>query len=338
MKKEDYLYFEKDDASQMGINGKQVFVAKRINGKSSHNKKNKESIGIKGEKTGLDDNEIIIGINKSYDKKVEETKVNKKRKSKLKKAKNKKTKKNNKIIAKFFGVFMLIIGVGVVALISPIFNIEKITVNGNTNINYSTIVSLSGLVKGENIFRFWIPNIKENIKENPYIDKVKIKRVLPNNIEISVIERKVAYQLKVIDSYIYIDYQGYILEKSNTSMNVPLLEGLKTTNDELLNKKRITEEDIYKLNDILKIIQIAKSSDIYDEITKIRIENSKEYVLELKKEQKLVYIGDIKDIANKMLYTKTILEKEEGNSGKIYVNGNVNNGFKPFFREEKIGE
>ena len=38
MDKKEILYFEEDDASTVGNDGKQIFVAKRINGKVTHNK------------------------------------------------------------------------------------------------------------------------------------------------------------------------------------------------------------------------------------------------------------------------------------------------------------
>lgn len=365
MDKKDILQFEKDDASEMGINGKQVFFAKRINGQISRNKRKDETTNNElVEQNDLDEDLFIDFKNPYVDtedsyrtKKSTKGKTNanknnygnrspqnstkaknKKRKYKQKthntnqrqinKKKNKKNK-SRKIIVLFLIIFAIII----FALISPIFNIQTIKVEGNNKVNSDTIVSLSGVETGDNIFRISERNIINNIKENTYIKSVAISRNLPGTLEISVKEREVAYQIKVINSYVYIDSQGYILEKNSKSANVPIIEGFSTDQNTLLNSTRIQNDDIPYLNAMLKIMNTAKKENFSNLITKIIIEND-EYTLELESENKKVYLGDSSDIVNKMAYLKVILKQESGNTGEVFLNGDLNNGFKPFFREE----
>ena len=355
MDKKDFLQFEKDDTSKTSVDGKQVFVTKRINGKITHNKephKEKEIGQV------LNNDEIIIGLNRIPDKNQngkENNQINRKskkkklHKNKKEKQKNKKTKtsnskkiktktsnsKNKKIkkILKIFAIIILLIGTIIFALTSPIFNIKEIEVEGNEKISKETVVSLSDIKEETNIFRNSKSIIENKIKTNPYIDKVEIKRSLPDVLKIKIEERKIAYQIKVIDSYIFLDYQGYILEKSAQPEKVPIIEGFNTTTDELLKNTRISDNDIQRLNTILKIVDNAKSLKIYDLITNINIENN-EYIIYFKSKKKHAYLGDGTDITNKMLYVSEILNKEDGNSGKIFINGNLNAGFKPYFREE----
>ena len=206
-------------------------------------------------------------------------------------------------------------------------------VDGENKITKDTIISLSGIEEGNNIFKVSINKAINNIKENPYINKAEIKRILPGTVQIVVKERTVEYQIKVIDSYVYIDYQGYILEASTKNDDVPIVEGLSTEQETLLNGKRVINKDIENLRIMQKIMNVAKSEEIAKNISKIKIENG-EYILELSKDKKTVYLGDGSDIRNKMVYLRAILEKEKGNKGKIFLNGILNNGFKPYFREE----
>ena len=334
MDKNNILQFEADDTSKTGINGKQVFFAKRINGKVTRNKEiEKQSRNIP-EKEQNDDEELFIEF--------KNVKVNpqnippKKQESKNNRANNKKLKRRRKNIARrFIILFLIVAGTAVFAMISPIFNIEKIEVNGNEKIDSSTIISLSGELEGRNIFQISKKKVISNIKENSYVDNVTIKRHLPGTLQINIEERKVAYQVKVINSYIYIDYQGYILEVSSKAENVPLIEGIQTEQDTLLNGKRLVNKDIEYLSIILRIIETAKTSEISKIISKITIQNN-EYVLELKKENKLVYLGDVTGLTSKMDYVQLIVENEKGKTGKVFVNGDINSGFKPYFREEKI--
>ena len=365
--KKDILQFEKDDASQMGINGKQVFFAKRINGQISRNKGKNETTNNKLKQNDLEEDLFIefknpyVDTEDSYRTKkstkgytndgknnyrIKSSKDRKKAKNKeknnkqkthntnqrtinKKKSKKNKNRKNRKIIALFLIIFAMII----FALISPIFNIQTINIEGNDKVNSDTIISLSGVETGDNIFRISERNIINNIKENTYIESVAISRNLPGTLEISVKERKVAYQIKVINSYVYIDSQGYILEKNSKSANVPIIEGFSTDQNTLLNSTRISNNDIPYLNTLLKIMNTAKKEEFSNLITKIIIEND-EYILELESENKKVYLGDSSDIVNKMAYLKVILKQEKGNTGEVFLNDDLNNGFKPFFREE----
>ena len=332
MEKNNILKFEADDTSKIGMNGKQVFFAKRINGKVTRNKEIKAESRFIPENKQDDENLFIefknVKINPENNPQKKKTTI----KNDIKKPK--KRKKPN-IISKIILLLILIIGIAIFAFISPIFNIEEIEVNGNDIIDSATIKSLSGVSKGKNIFKISKKQLINGIKENPYINSVSIKRKLPRTLQINVEERKVAYQIKIINSYVYIDYQGYILEVSNKSSNVPIVEGFNTEQDTLLNGKRLANSDIDTLRIILRIMETAKTAEVSKYISKITMQNN-EYILELKKENKLVYLGSATDLTNRMTYVKIIIDKEKGKSGRVFVNGDINSGFKPFFREEQI--
>ena len=247
----------------------------------------------------------------------------------------KKKKKKVSIIPKIAVLFLIIIAIGIFAFISPIFNIKAIEVNGNNKIDKDTVISLSGVNIGKNIFQVSKKQVINSIKENQYINNVEVKRKLPGTLELKVEERKIAYQVKIINSYVYIDYQGYILEVSAKKEKVPLIEGFTTEQETLLNGKRLINNDIKLLRTILRIMETAKTSEIDKLISKISVKNN-EYILELSKENKLVYLGDATDLTNRMTYVKIIVDKEKGKTGKAFVDKDINNGFKPYFREESL--
>lgn len=252
------------------------------------------------------------------------------------KKKTRKKKKKNKSY-KFIILILIIIGMTIFAMITPIFNITEIKVEGNSKIEKETIISLSGLSTGENIFSNLKSKVETRIKENSYIKKATMKRKLPGTIELNVEEREIAYQIQLIDGYIYIDNQGYILENSSKKAKTPMLQGMTTKQEELLNSKRLNEEDLNKLNTIIKIMDSIKSIEIEDKITTINAENTNEYIIYLKSENKCIYLGDASNLNNKVLYIQMMLKEEKGNSGIMFINGDLNEGFKPYFREEVKG-
>ena len=358
------LYFSDEEIDSETNGEKKVFVTKRINGKESHVKAEKrKNIGkhlennkkIQEKETEDDEifsfnSELVLGVNEA-DFKEEKKKSKKKKKSKSKRAKEKskeenqkqtkekkerkhKKKKINKKIIGFFSIVILIAVIIVLALTAPIFNITDITVNGNNQISSNMIINLSGLKKGENIFKF-NSSVEQKIKENTYIESVNIKRKLPGTVVISVEERQVKYQINLINSYVYIDKNGYILENSSERKDgIPLIVGLSTKEDELMNEKRLKTEDLEKINNIIKIVDASKAINIDNLITEINTEDKSNYVLYLESKNKKINIGDTSNLTNKMLYVQKILENEDGKTGSIFVNGDLSAGFKPYFREE----
>ena len=336
MDKNNILQFEADDTSKTGMNGKQVFFTKRINGKVTRNKEIEHENKFAQNKEKNDDELFIEFKNVRVNQERNPQKNNTpKKNNNNKQQKSKKKRKKISIIPKIAVLFLFIIGIGIFAFISPIFNIRKIEVNGNNKIDEDTVVSLSGINIGKNIFQISKKEVANNIKENSYINNVEIKRILPGTLKLDVEERKIAYQVKVINSYVYLDYQGYILEVSSKKEKVPLVEGFTTNQDTLLNGKRLYNNDIKLLRAILRIMETAKTSEIDNLISKISVKNN-EYILELSKENKLVYLGYATDLTNRMTYVKIIVDKEKGKTGKVFVDKDINNGFKPYFREESL--
>ena len=331
------LYFSDDEIDSNTNGEKKVYVTKRINGKESHQKVEKEI------KNNFDfNNEIVIGVTKKepqdFDRSKEEKKQNKNSKKNNTTRKNrtrrkKKRKKTSKKMITFASCFLLIAIVIIFALTTPIFNINYIEVTGNSKISSDTIISISGLKKGQNIFKFNNSTI-QNIKENKYIDEVKIKRKLPGTIIISVKEREIKYQIKLLNSYAYIDKNGYILEVSTVKQEVPIIVGFNMNENELINKKMLEIEDLEELNKILKVMDAAKTINIDSIITEINIENKDNYYFFIENQSKKVYIGDTSNLTKKMLYIKKILEEESDKSGMIFTNGDISSGFKPYFRQE----
>ena len=135
-------------------------------------------------------------------------------------------------------------------------------------------------------------------------------------------------------SYAYMNNQGYILEISATPKDgLPKISGYTTKEEDIIPGNRIQEEDLNKLNVVLRIMAEARKNEIDNLITTINVEDENNYYLYLDSEQKTVYLGDSTMLDTKMTYVKVILEKEKDHAGEIFVNMNLNEK-NPFFREK----
>lgn len=121
------------------------------------------------------------------------------------------------------------------------------------------------------------------------------------------------------NGYVYIDGQGYILEISDQKIDKPIIKGYSTPEGDLQLGNRLKEEDLQRLDTVIKIVEAAKSNEIENLITEIDISNKENYILILEQKGKTVYLGDASDINYRILKLKVILEKEEGNNGKVFL-------------------
>ena len=235
-----------------------------------------------------------------------------------------------KIILKILLLFAIIIGILLFLFISPVFNIKKINVQGNSKINTEEIESLSKINMNENIFRFSSRQIEENVKENAYIDTVEVKRKIPNTVEIIVTERETKYQLEYGNPFEQIDPTAKIWEISHHTANLPIRRAYSTAQENIQVGNKLVDEDCNKLLTVEKFLRAAKSNEIYDIITYIDISNDSDYKFELPSKGKVAYLGDETNINDKILTLKEILTREEGKNGQIFIN---DSNKMPYFRE-----
>ena len=332
--------------------------------KNQENNKSKEE-GTKDERFNFDE-EIIIGLKRIDEPKKEEKKKpknknkknlsNNKEKQDIKKenirpnpnkvnlkAKEKKmspkqilAKKKRQAVfrlIKWTSLVLIIIGAIIFTIMSPIFNVKNIKVEGNSYLSEEQVISLSRIEIENNMFKYNKKEIIKNIKENAYIENVEVKRSIPDTIEIKITERKTSFMIQFANAYAYINNQGYILEISNKALEYPILTGFSTPVEELQEGRRLNKEDLKKLSDVLEIMESATSNEIASLITEINIENSDNYVLELKSKNKVVNLGDTSNLSTKMLWIQTFNKLEGSTKGEIMLNMNLNDDKnKPYFR------
>jgi len=289
-----------------------------------------------------------ISKKKSAKKSKENIKKKKQSQSIKQNNKNNKTKmqaddksariKRAKLIKKLLR-WTILIGIIIFILIflftSKMFKVCAIETIGNSQISQEMLLSLSGLNLEKNIFLSNTAKAENKINENPYVKEVNVKKILPDKIKIEIIEKQKVYMLEFEGNYAYLDSNGYILEITTTKLeNIIKLQGFFTQKEDIVVGNYLNEEDLERLEDIQKIINSAEKNSFKDKISGINITDKNNYSLTLQTLKKIVYIGNTSNLPTKMLRTKDIIDKTMEKEGKIFVNGNFNKGFDPYFREE----
>lgn len=240
-----------------------------------------------------------------------------------------------KIISLLFILIFTVVLIGV----SGVAKIKKIEIKKDGDkVSIEEIKSLSSLSESMNIFEFSSSVIEENIKKNPYVGTVEVKRHLNGIVSINVKERKPMYKINYAGGYILIDSGGYVLEITSEENDIPVLLGTSTDFSSLTvgsteNKVNIlNEEDLEKIKMANNIIEISKNNNIGSLISRIDISDPRNYIIYLDSEQKIVYLGDCSELNTRILCMKEIVNKESGIKGEIFIDGDLNTS-KPRFRE-----
>ena len=330
-KKKENGKFSFDNEIIIGVTKKEVINnSKKQNDTKKNNRKNNKKDKVKNNSQKAKKNKQLQNrkIKQKEEIYIESDKIISQNEKEDKK------RKKSKIgpVIKCVALIIIIIGVIILALFSPLFNIKEIKVEGNEKVSQNEIISLSKIELQENMFKINKQKVKEQVKENAYINTIKVIRNIPSTIILQVEERKEAYLIEYAESYIYIDKQGYILEVGAEKKELPILQGLSTDSNNYIEGKRLEKEDLEKLEIAYKITEIAQNNGIDDLVTRIDLENIKNVKIIFETKGKTAYIGDSSNLLDKIRIIKKIIEEEEGNNGEIFVNMDLNTE-NPIFRQ-----
>ncbi len=124
--------------------------------------------------------------------------------------KNKKRINTSKVVI-IFSLILIVVIVLYTSLNSGIFNSDNIEIEGNKYVESEYIIKALEVNNNKNIFRYNIKDMEEILLNNKYIDKVEIKRLLPNTLKVSIIEKEIVANLYNEEIYCIKDMEEILL-------------------------------------------------------------------------------------------------------------------------------
>ncbi len=114
------------------------------------------------------------------------------------------------------GLYMLLLLLGLIALAVVIglkvFEVTAIEVTGNDTMTADSVIALSGITKGENIFKVNLGQTKKNLESDPLVEVLSIERIFPDKIRIDIRLRKPHGAVAYLGTYAVIDETGFALD------------------------------------------------------------------------------------------------------------------------------
>lgn len=156
-------------------------------------------------------------------------------------------------------IFLIIIGVFIVNK-TDIFLIDKVVCTGDNLLTKEYILDKAENLKGENIFYINKESIIKDIKRNPYVKELTIKRVYPNKVEFNVKEAKGLYYININEKYGIISSSLILLEEVDSIEGRDLIELRGVNVEDLQLGDKITEnsnietvvEKFYDMEQVIK--------------------------------------------------------------------------------------
>lgn len=218
-----------------------------------------------------------------------------------------KLRRNNFFKNSIFIPFILLIAALIILAFSPLFDITKIKIEGNSILTENTILNVSGIKEGQNILRINKNEIKQNIETLPYIDEVSIKRNWPDTLVISIKEKEAIAKIATVGAVLTLDEDANVLNSfsDNTDIDLPLIDKIEVFSYgfDLLNTS-----DNEKINNILEVLKIFEKNDMLKLVEKIEQDSN---VIIYTKEGHVANIGDINDLEYKIDRIRKVVEIEQ---------------------------
>ena len=208
---------------------------------------------------------------------------------------------------------------------SSLFDVKTFTIESDGHYTTAQIIELSGIPKGENIFKVRVSNAEERLEGDPYIKSAEVKWDLPDSINIVLEERSEDILIETDDTVLVLNFDGTILLTDGKGRMMPRIVGLTPKDPQAGKALSVNEADMLK--PCLDFYKTTIQRDL--PVTKLDIRNfiPRAYVLDT------LYIeGNLKDIEGNVDELKRVvadLLSKGIERGKISVSGTGTCSFVP---------
>lgn len=172
---------------------------------------------------------------------------------------------------------LLLVGILLLACISfsPLFSAKNIVVTKMEKYTTAEICEKIGLSNASNLFLFGKSQAIKQLTQDPYIQSAKIITTLPNTITIDIKERRVRGYVPYMDSYLYIDEFGRVLDVQTSFEKVlPIVRGLEFDSFQTGEVLNVTNTE--SLNVVVKIAQMMTKYELLDVVLSLDVSNTKQ--------------------------------------------------------------
>lgn len=210
------------------------------------------------------------------------------------------------------GIALLVVVLGVWAYLNS-FSLKEVKVS---DCEYADEELIAAMVleraPGDNTLALVLGCKLKPIEGIQFVDKIEIDYLSKNSVSVTVYEKALAGCVEYMNSYIYFDKDGIVLESSSSMVpGVPFIKGLEFDRWEVGKKLPIADERRFKA--ILNVTQLIEKYEL--DIDGIKFTASNELVLT--HDKITIELGEGEYLEIQMMNLGSILEGLEGKEGTL---------------------
>ncbi len=208
---------------------------------------------------------------------------------------------------------LLLLGLILAILLCPV---EDIQFQGNTQYSDEEMEKLIFTEKAcyNSLYLFWKYNIKGEEQNIPFIEKTEVSLLSPTQVKVTTYEKGIVGCMEVLDSYVYFDKDGIVVEISGTCIeDVLRVNGISTDTVSLGKKLPIKEDKIFKV--LLNLTQLLDKHDIHPD----RLDFSEEEEMTLYFGEAKVALGKDEHMDEKIIRLKNIVPDLKKRKGTLHM-------------------
>ena len=222
--------------------------------------------------------------------------------------------KGKRLLIKWIAVgFVIAVVLGVSYYFLDTYTIKTVYVEGNIHYTEDEIkeMVMEGAMGNNSLF-LSMKYKNKGVENIPFVDVMNVEILSPDTIKIMVYEKALAGYIEFLDTYIYFDRDGYVVESSGIkTAGVPQIAGLNFDYAVLGQRLPVADEEVFE--SIMTITKLLGKYELSSD--KIYFRSGDEIVL---------FFGDIKvalgkaiDLEDKIMAIPTFLEGLEGKRGTL---------------------
>lgn len=229
-----------------------------------------------------------------------------------------------------FALAVILLGVG--NYIRATYTVRTVYVEGNVHYTEEEIKSMvMGGVLGHNSLYLSFKYKNKDIKGIPFVDVLNVDILSSDTIKIIVYEKSLTGYIKYLDTYVYFDRDGYVVENSSIkTMGVPQVTGLEF--DHIVVNEPIPVENEEVFGNILEITKLLNKYKLASD--KIYFNPSGDITVFFGK-VKVALGRDRTTLEDKFMILPKLLEELNGKSGILQMQNYDEDSGKYTFQPER---
>ena len=231
----------------------------------------------------------------------------------LKKQQMKKKRKIDRLKRRFyiFMVFFVSLATILVLFKAPFFNISEVICVGQERLTEKQILEIAHVAEGKNIFLTNISDVKERVKNIPFVSESNARRIFPNKVKIWVRESVPCFAVERGGKFIILDKDTKVLEVIKENKDNLCLLTLSETKDGIPGKVYADEKNPQDKK-LLELIGIMENLDMTKYLNNIDFSDISDIII-LYDSRLKIKIGNTNDMEYKLKFiNKVIKEKISG--------------------------